>query len=110
MTPTIKTSVLEFDLLGQGTLPSVCVVHPGLRSSKGSPVLHFRWVPVGRRYIRPLVLLNNGNVPAEVRRGKNSKFRLFTHFKFSKTKLHQNINIIIYNAFRNITNSLGRIL
>lgn len=78
VTPTIKTSVLEFDLLGQGTLPSVCVVRPGLRSSKGSPVLHFRWVPVGRRYIRPLVLLNNGNVPAEVQIDMLDEHGVFT--------------------------------
>ncbi|XP_025999986.1 hydrocephalus-inducing protein-like isoform X2 [Astatotilapia calliptera] len=78
VTPTIKTSVLEFDLLGQGTLPSVCVVRPGLRSSKGSPVLHFRRVPVGRRHIRPLVLLNNGNVPAEVQIDMLDEHGVFT--------------------------------
>ncbi|XP_039456431.1 hydrocephalus-inducing protein homolog [Oreochromis aureus] len=78
VTPTIKTSVLEFDLLGQGTLPSVCVVRPGLRGSKGSPVLHFRGVPVGRRHIRPLVLLNNGNVPAEVQIDMLDEHGVFT--------------------------------
>ncbi|CAI5655386.1 unnamed protein product [Oreochromis niloticus] len=78
VTPTIKTSVLEFDLLGQGTLPSVCVVRPGLRGSKGSPVLHFRRVLVGRRHIRPLVLLNNGNVPAEVQIDMLDEHGVFT--------------------------------
>ncbi|XP_025759455.1 hydrocephalus-inducing protein homolog isoform X1 [Oreochromis niloticus] len=78
VTPTNKTSVLEFDLLGQGTLPSVCVVRPGLRGSKGSPVLHFRQVPVGRRHIRPLVLLNNGNVPAEVQIDMLDEHGVFT--------------------------------
>ncbi|XP_030613884.1 hydrocephalus-inducing protein homolog isoform X2 [Archocentrus centrarchus] len=78
MTPTIKNSVLEFDLLGQGTLPSVCVVRPALRNSEGSPALHFRRVVVGRRCTLPLVLLNNGNVPAEVQIDMQDKHGVFT--------------------------------
>uniref|UniRef100_A0A3B4VD89 HYDIN axonemal central pair apparatus protein n=1 Tax=Seriola dumerili TaxID=41447 RepID=A0A3B4VD89_SERDU len=63
----ITTKVLEFDLMGEGNLPSVCVVRPALRNSRGSPMLQFRRVLVGRRHTLPLVLLNDGNVPAQVR-------------------------------------------
>lgn len=67
MTPTFKTKVLEFDLMGEGNLPSVCVVRPALRNNRGSPVLQFRRVLVGQRHTLPLVLLNDGTVPAQVR-------------------------------------------
>ncbi|XP_008288806.1 hydrocephalus-inducing protein homolog [Stegastes partitus] len=65
-TPTVKGKVLEFDLIGKGTLPSVCVVRPALRSCDGNPMLQFRRVLVGRRHTMPLVLLNDGNIPAQV--------------------------------------------
>lgn len=67
MTPTFKSKVLEFDLMGEGNLPSVCVVRPALRNSGGGPMLQFGRVLVGRRHTLPLVLLNDGNVPAQVR-------------------------------------------
>ncbi|XP_075998117.1 hydrocephalus-inducing protein homolog [Genypterus blacodes] len=67
MTPTLKNKVLEFDLLGEGTLPSVCVVHPALRNSRGNPILTFRRVLIGRRQTLPLVLMNDGNVSAQVK-------------------------------------------
>ncbi|KAM8849594.1 hydrocephalus-inducing protein homolog isoform 2-T2 [Spinachia spinachia] len=66
MTPTFKSKVLEFNLKGEGSLPSVCVVRPALRNSTGCPTLQFRPVLVGRSKTRPLVLLNDGNVPAQV--------------------------------------------
>ncbi|XP_042266839.1 hydrocephalus-inducing protein homolog isoform X2 [Thunnus maccoyii] len=66
MTPTFKSKVLEFDLIGEGSLPSVCVVRPALRNSGGSPMLQFRRVLVGRRHTLRLVLLNDGNVSAKV--------------------------------------------
>ncbi|XP_061578790.1 hydrocephalus-inducing protein homolog [Cololabis saira] len=61
-----QSKVLEFQLSGEGILPSVCVVRPAGRDSRGSPVLQFRRVFVGRRRTLPLVLLNDGPVPAEV--------------------------------------------
>lgn len=66
MTPTFKSTVLEFDLVGEGNLPSVRVVRPALRSDRGSPMLRFTRVLVGRRQTRRLVLLNDGNIPARV--------------------------------------------
>uniref|UniRef100_A0A3P8U8F5 HYDIN axonemal central pair apparatus protein n=1 Tax=Amphiprion percula TaxID=161767 RepID=A0A3P8U8F5_AMPPE len=67
MTPTAKGKVLEFQVMGEGTLPSVCVIRPALRSCHGNPMLQFRRVLVGRRHTLPLVLLNDGNIPAQVR-------------------------------------------
>ncbi|XP_076588631.1 hydrocephalus-inducing protein homolog [Chaetodon auriga] len=78
MTPTLKSKELEFNLMGEGNLPSVCVVRPALRNSGGSPVLHFRRVLVGRRHTLPLVLLNDGNVPAQVQIDILDKHGVFT--------------------------------
>ncbi|XP_040894088.1 hydrocephalus-inducing protein homolog [Toxotes jaculatrix] len=78
MTPTFKTKVLEFDLMGEGNMPSVCVVRPALRNSGGSPVLQFRRVLVGRRRTLSLVLLNDGSVPAQVQIDMLDKHGVFT--------------------------------
>ncbi|KAL6104703.1 hydin [Pungitius sinensis] len=78
MTPTFKSKVLEFNLRGEGSLPSVCVVRPALRNSRGRPMLQFRRVLVGRRKTRPLVLLNDGNVPAQVQIDMLDKHGVFT--------------------------------
>ncbi|XP_059190373.1 hydrocephalus-inducing protein homolog [Centropristis striata] len=78
MTPTFKKKVLEFDLMGEGNLPSVCVVRPALRNSRGSPMLQFTRVLVGRRQTRALVLLNDGNVQAEVQIEMPDKHGVFT--------------------------------
>ncbi|XP_045894223.1 hydrocephalus-inducing protein homolog [Micropterus dolomieu] len=78
MTPTFKSKVLEFDLTGEGTLPSVCVVRPPLRNSGGSPLLQFKRVLVGRKHSLPLVLLNDGNVPAQVQIDMLDKHGVFT--------------------------------
>ncbi|XP_047451812.1 hydrocephalus-inducing protein homolog [Mugil cephalus] len=78
MTPTSKSKVLEFEVTGEGTLPSVCVVRPALRTSGGSPMLQFRRVLVGRRHTLPLVLLNDGNIPAQVQIDMLDKHGVFT--------------------------------
>lgn len=69
MTPPFRSKLLEFDLIGEGNLPSVCVLSPALKSREGSPLLQFRRVLVGHRCSLPLVLVNDGIVPAQVRRG-----------------------------------------
>ncbi|XP_034542457.1 hydrocephalus-inducing protein homolog isoform X2 [Notolabrus celidotus] len=78
MTPTFKSKVLEFDLMGEGNLPSVCVVCPALRNNQGNPMLHFRRILVGRRHTLPLVLFNDGNVPAQVHIDMLDKHQVFT--------------------------------
>ncbi|KAI3370851.1 hypothetical protein L3Q82_007368 [Scortum barcoo] len=77
MTPTFKSKVLEFSLMGEATLPSVCVVRPALRNSAGGPMLQFGRVLVGRRHTLPLVLLNDGNVPAQVQLDMLDKHGVF---------------------------------
>ncbi|KAK2841889.1 hypothetical protein Q5P01_012089 [Channa striata] len=78
MTPTFRTKVLEFELMGEGSLPSVCVVRPALRDNRGSPVLQFRRVLVGRRQTLALVLLNDGSFPAQVQLDMLDKHGVFT--------------------------------
>ncbi|XP_027883649.1 hydrocephalus-inducing protein homolog isoform X2 [Xiphophorus couchianus] len=63
---TLVNQTLEFQLSGEGTLPSFCVLHPAQGSSQGKPVMQFGRSLVGRRHTLPLVLLNNGNVEAQV--------------------------------------------
>lgn len=67
MTGTNKSKVLEFDIMGEGTLPSVCVIHPALKNSAGEPLLQFRRVFIGQTQTRSVVLLNDGNIPSQVR-------------------------------------------
>lgn len=69
MTPPFRSKLLEFDLVGEGNLPSVCVLRPALKSREGSPMLQFRRVLVSHRCTLPLVLVNDGIVPAQVRGG-----------------------------------------
>lgn len=66
MAPPFRSKLLEFDLVGEGNLPSVCVLRPALKSREGSPMLQFRRVLVGHRCTLPLVLANDGIVPAQV--------------------------------------------
>lgn len=66
---TDKTKVLEFDLMGEGSLPHVTVRRPAVMNSSGHPLLRFRRVCSGHKRTLPLVLLNDGNVPAQVREG-----------------------------------------
>uniref|UniRef100_A0A3Q3MLA1 HYDIN axonemal central pair apparatus protein n=1 Tax=Mastacembelus armatus TaxID=205130 RepID=A0A3Q3MLA1_9TELE len=67
-----------FDLMGEGNLPSVSVVRPALRNTRENPVLRFRRVLVGRRRTLPLMLLNDGNVPAQVQIDMLDKHGVFT--------------------------------
>ncbi|XP_074533739.1 hydrocephalus-inducing protein homolog [Halichoeres trimaculatus] len=78
MTPTLKSKVLEFEVIGEGNLPSVCVVRPALRNNQGNPMMHFRQVLVGRRHTLPLVLLNDGNIPSKVHIDMLDKHQVFT--------------------------------
>ncbi|XP_061825847.2 hydrocephalus-inducing protein homolog [Nerophis lumbriciformis] len=58
--------VLDFELIGEGCLPLVSVVHPTLLNNELNPVLRFKRTLVGRANTQPLVLLNDGIVPAQV--------------------------------------------
>ena len=67
MIAMVKSKALQFNLLGEGNLPSVCVTRPALRDSQGNPVLQFRRLLAGRRCALPLVLRNDGNMAAQVK-------------------------------------------
>lgn len=62
-----RPKALVFDLMGEGNLPSITVLRPVQRTNRGQPVLQFKRLLVGRGQVLPLVIKNNGNVPAQVR-------------------------------------------
>lgn len=74
--PTMNQT-LEFQLTGEGTLPSVRVLRPAQGSSRRHPEMQFGRALVGRTRTFPLVLLNDGNVVAQVSVGKNIAMLLF---------------------------------
>ncbi|XP_023811732.1 hydrocephalus-inducing protein homolog isoform X1 [Oryzias latipes] len=78
MATALKSKVLEFEVVGESTLPSVCVLRPALKDSTKNPLLQFRRVWVGRSVTLPLVLLNDGNVPAEIQIDMLDENRVFT--------------------------------
>ncbi|KAL1499824.1 hypothetical protein AB1Y20_012509 [Prymnesium parvum] len=61
-----KTNSLSFDLLAEGTLPHVTVVQPTARTEQGAPILQFPRLLAGRTAMVPLVLRNEGVLPATV--------------------------------------------
>lgn len=65
--PANRNKALVFDVMGEGNLPSVTVLRPVQRTNRGHPVLQFKRLLVGRSQSLPLVIRNNGNVPAQVR-------------------------------------------
>nr|XP_054593766.1 hydrocephalus-inducing protein homolog [Nothobranchius furzeri] len=75
---TSENKRLEFGLEGEGNLPTIRVLRPVLRTSSGAPKMHFGHVWVGRRRTLPLVLLNDGNVTAQVHIYMMDKFGVFT--------------------------------
>ncbi|XP_077372587.1 hydrocephalus-inducing protein homolog [Festucalex cinctus] len=75
ITTNLKSKVLEFDIVGEGCLPVVSVIRP---ANKSSPTLPFRRILVGRTNTLPLVLLNDGNVPAQVQVDMTDKHGVLT--------------------------------
>ncbi|KAM8861524.1 hydrocephalus-inducing protein homolog isoform 3-T3 [Synchiropus picturatus] len=73
----LTPKVLEFELVGEGCLPSVCVVRPLLKNSEGNPMLQFRRVLARRRQSLPVVLLNDGNVRAQLTVDMLDRFGVF---------------------------------
>ncbi|XP_038153742.1 hydrocephalus-inducing protein homolog [Cyprinodon tularosa] len=57
---------LEFQLAGEGTLPTVSILRPSRVNNEGNPEMRFGRASVGQRRTLPLVLLNDGNIAAEV--------------------------------------------
>ncbi|KAJ7406687.1 hypothetical protein WISP_132183 [Willisornis vidua] len=61
----MKPQELTFTISGQGNKPQVTVVCPDLHSERGNPVLRFRRLLLGESQKLPLVLRNNGMLPAQ---------------------------------------------
>ena len=61
------TKSLLFDLVGEGTLPHVSIEKPAARSEAGVPMLQFPRLLLERSAKQPLVLRNEGILPATVR-------------------------------------------
>ncbi|XP_035275425.1 hydrocephalus-inducing protein homolog [Anguilla anguilla] len=73
-----KCKGLAFDVAGEGNLPCVSVVRPALRGQQGAPLLQFPRVLAGRAHVLPLVLRNDGTVPAQVNIHLLDKMGVFT--------------------------------
>eukprot|EP00966_Prymnesium_polylepis_P033275 773915-Prymnesium_polylepis.1 len=61
-----ETNRLAFDLLAEGTLPHVSIMQPTTRTEEGVPILQFPRLLVGRTTKLPLLLRNEGILPATV--------------------------------------------
>ncbi|XP_048648423.1 hydrocephalus-inducing protein homolog isoform X1 [Marmota marmota marmota] len=57
---------LIFDIVGEGTLPRVTVVRPVLYNQYGNPLLLFKRLLLGHSEKLPVILKNNGTVPAQL--------------------------------------------
>ncbi|XP_049580395.1 hydrocephalus-inducing protein homolog [Syngnathus scovelli] len=75
ITTNLKNKVLEFDITAEGCLPVVSVIRP---ASKINPALLFRRILVGRTNTLPLVLLNDGSVPAQAQVDMTDKHGVLT--------------------------------
>nr|XP_023493063.1 hydrocephalus-inducing protein homolog isoform X2 [Equus caballus] len=61
-----KNRNLTFDITGEGTLPRVTVVRPILYNQHGNPFLLFKRLLLGHSEKLPLILKNNGTLPAQL--------------------------------------------
>ncbi|XP_044126636.1 hydrocephalus-inducing protein homolog [Bufo gargarizans] len=61
-----KSRSLTFDISGEGNLPCVTILRPALRNKRGNPVLLFQRLLIGQNQQLPLVLKNEGSVPAQL--------------------------------------------
>ncbi|XP_032469168.1 hydrocephalus-inducing protein homolog [Phocoena sinus] len=61
-----KNQSLMFDIVGEGNLPRVTVVRPILYNQYGNPLLLFKRLLLGHSETLPLVLKNNGTIPAKL--------------------------------------------
>lgn len=65
--PEAKSGKLIFELRGEGTLPTLQCEKPEETDADGIPVLKFKKTRVGKEVILPLLLKNEGQVPATAR-------------------------------------------
>jgi len=65
--PEAKSGKLIFELRGEGTLPTLQCEKPEETDADGIPVLKFKKTRVGKEVILPILLKNEGQVPATAR-------------------------------------------
>ncbi|KAM6223795.1 hydrocephalus-inducing protein homolog [Rhynchocyon petersi] len=61
-----KNRNLTFDIVGEGNLPRVSIVRPILHNQLGNPLLLFKRLQLGHSEKLPLILKNNGTIPAQL--------------------------------------------
>ncbi|KAM7059176.1 hydrocephalus-inducing protein homolog [Molossus nigricans] len=61
-----KNRSLIFDIVGEGNLPRVTIVRPILHNQYGNPMLLFKRLLLGHSEKLPLILKNNGTIPAQL--------------------------------------------
>ncbi|XP_078527074.1 hydrocephalus-inducing protein homolog isoform X2 [Lissotriton helveticus] len=61
-----KTRNLTFEISGEGNLPRVSVMRPILRNKQGNPLLLFNRLLLSSSQKLPLVLMNEGVIPAQL--------------------------------------------
>jgi len=64
-----KTNKLAFDIVGEGTLPRVTVKAPAGRNDAGQALASFKRLLVGKSQSIPIIVANEGILPAKVRFG-----------------------------------------
>ncbi|CAD5117498.1 DgyrCDS6267 [Dimorphilus gyrociliatus] len=62
----MKAKSLSFEVSGEGNLPRITVLKPSVRNKKGQPLLLFQRILISRSQRLPLVISNDGSLPAKV--------------------------------------------
>ncbi|XP_057569314.1 hydrocephalus-inducing protein homolog [Hippopotamus amphibius kiboko] len=73
-----KNRSLVFDIIGEGNLPRVTVVRPILYNQHGNPLLLFKRLLLGHSETLPLVLKNNGTIPAKLHVDLQDQLEVFS--------------------------------
>ncbi|XP_070253950.1 hydrocephalus-inducing protein homolog isoform X4 [Myotis yumanensis] len=78
--PSIQTKnrSLTFDIVGEGTLPRVTIVRPILHNQYGNLLLLFKRLLLGHSEKLPLILKNNGNIPAQLHVDLQDQLEVFS--------------------------------
>lgn len=93
-----KTNKLSFELRGEATLPQVVVQNPTSKNKSGIPTLKFKKLLLGRVQALPIVLYNDGIIPATVKvtilqRCKRAVQKNSFHFVSTQKKFRFSSNI-----------------
>ena len=89
-----KQNKLVFELRGEGTLPTLQIQKPTDTEADGTAVLRFKKVRIGKDLILPIILKNEGQVPATAR------FDAITNEAFSfEGNMSQTISAKSFHSF-----------